>query len=227
MVERRASSPGYILRWRQSICSIYQDKSNRLLSHYFYDDPLVPLPVKLGVKNLLPGSEVELPVGDWDDDFMMNKQRLEVRLSIVFASLMMLIILAKRSQRFEPLVDIFDQSALVVVDVDSSSNVHGGDEDHAVSNPRLLERGLDLRREVNIGALGFGVQGYVFGVEFHRSILKGIKQIISTSPKTSSPCHPERSRIMREAHDRAQPKDPYTPPKSTLPHLRETLTLDA
>src|ERR1700686_739320 len=159
-----------------SACSCsWLSSSDIVPSHFFYQNPVVAVPVKLGVENLLPGSEVELPVGDWDNDLMMNKQRLEVRVSIFFASLMMLIILAKRSQRFEPLVNVFDQSAFVVVDVDSGSNVHGGDEDHAVSNPRLLERGLDLRGQVDIGALGFGVQGYVFGVKFHGSILKGIK----------------------------------------------------
>jgi len=42
-----------------------------------------------------------------------------VRVSVVFAGLVMLVVLAGWRERFQPLVDVFDQAALVVVDVDA------------------------------------------------------------------------------------------------------------
>src|ERR1022692_605647 len=116
----------------------YEDKPNCLFSHDFNENSFVALAVELGVENLLPGTKVEFPAGDRDNDFMVNDQRFQVRVSVVFAGLVMLIVLAERSQRFQPLVDVLDKTALVVVDINSGSDMHGGDQDHSVFNSRLL-----------------------------------------------------------------------------------------
>jgi len=155
---------GYVAR---PDCESYEDNPSRLFSHNFDEDALVALAVEFGVKNPLPGAEIELSIGHRNDDFVVNDQRLKMRVSVVFARLVMLVIMPERSQRIQPLVDIFDQATLVVVDVDSGSDVHGGDENHAVFDSRFLESALDLRRDVDVGAAGFGVEGQVFGVEFH------------------------------------------------------------
>src|SRR6266446_883929 len=97
----------------------YEDKPSCLFSHDFNDDSFVALPVEFGIENLLPGAEIEFPVGDRDDDLVMNDQRFEVRVSVVFAGLVMLVILPEGSERFQPLVDVFNESALIVVDIDS------------------------------------------------------------------------------------------------------------
>ena len=135
-------------------------------------DSFVALAVELGIENLLPGAEVELSVGDWDNDFVVNDQRLQVRVSVVLAGLVMLVVLAEGSQRFQPLVDVLDQAAFIVVDVDSGSDVHGGHQNHTVFDSGLFQGVLDLRGQVDVGSLGFRVQGEVFGVEFHRHHLK-------------------------------------------------------
>ena len=103
----------------------YEDNPSRLLAHYLYDDPLIALPVKFGVEDLLPCAEVEFPIRHGHDDFMMDEQRFQMRISVVFASLVMLVVLPKRSQRLQPLVDVLDQPTLVIVDVHASRNVHG------------------------------------------------------------------------------------------------------
>src|SRR5437016_6325112 len=112
----------------------YEDKPSCLFSHDFNDDSFIALAVEFGIENLLPGAEIEFSVGDRDDDLVMNDQRFEVSVSIVFAGLVMLVILPEGSERFQPLVDVFDQAAFIVVDVDSGSDVHGRNEDHAVFN---------------------------------------------------------------------------------------------
>src|ERR1035437_6433061 len=149
----------------------YEDKPSWLFAHYFNDDSFVALAVEFGVENLLPGAEVEFSVGDRNDDFVVNDQRFQVRVSVVFSGLVMLIVLAEGGERFQPLVDVFDQAALVVVDVDPGGNVHGGNEDHAVFDARLFQGALDLRGQVNVGALRFRVQGQVLGMEFHAPYL--------------------------------------------------------
>ena len=95
----------------------YEDNPSSLFSHYLNDDAFIALPVELGIENLLPRSEVQFPVGDRHDDFVVNDQRFKVSISIVLARLVMQVILAERSQGFEPDVDILNQPALVVIDV--------------------------------------------------------------------------------------------------------------
>src|SRR6266478_7646946 len=152
-----------------NIATNYEDKPSCLFSHDFNDDSFIALAVEFGIENLLPGAEIEFSVGDRDDDLVMNDQRFEVSVSIVFAGLVMLVILPEGSERFQPLVDVFDQAAFIVVDVDSGSDVHGGDQDHTVFDSRLLESSLDLRGQVNVRSLRLRVQGQVLGVEFHAS----------------------------------------------------------
>src|SRR5216684_2120018 len=160
----------------------YEDKLIRLFSHDFNDYFLVALAVEFRVENLLPWAEVEFPVGDRDDDLVVNDQRFEVRVSVVFSGLVMLVVLPEGRKRFQPLVDVFDQAALVVVDVNSGSNVHGGDQDHSVFNSRLFEGALDLRSQVYVRSLRLRVQGQVFSVEFHASTFTTLSRV----PRPSS-----------------------------------------
>jgi hypothetical protein len=55
---------------------------------------------------------------------MMDQQRFEMRVAVVFTRVMMFVILAKRRQTFQPLVSVLDQAALIVVDVDTRCDVH-------------------------------------------------------------------------------------------------------
>jgi len=145
----------------------YEDKPSCLFSHHFNEHSFVALAVEFGVENLLPGAEVEFPVGDRNNDFVVNQQRFEMSVSVVFAGLVMLVVLPEGGERLQPLVDVFDEAALVVVDVDPGGDVHGGDQNYAVFDSGFFESALNLRGQVDIGALGFRVQGEVFGVEFH------------------------------------------------------------
>ena len=50
---------------------------------------------------------------------MMDQQCFEMRVAVVFTRVMMFVILTKRRQMFQPLIDILDQAAFVVVDIDT------------------------------------------------------------------------------------------------------------
>ena len=77
-----------------------------LFAHHFNDDAFRPLPVELGVINLLPGAEIQLPVGHRNDDLVMHEQALQVGIAVGFAGAMVPVILAERRQFLQPLVDI-------------------------------------------------------------------------------------------------------------------------
>ena len=88
-----------------------------LLSHHFHDDSFITLPIEFGIENALPGTQIQLASRDWNDDFMMDQQRFQVRIAIILAGFVMLVSLAKGREVFEPLVDVLDQAAFVIVDV--------------------------------------------------------------------------------------------------------------
>ena len=98
---------------------------------------------------------------------MMNQQRLEVRVAIILAGLVMFVVLAKRSQMLQPLVDVLNEPALIVVDVNAGGNVHGRYQHHAFLHPALSGDLFNLRRDMHIGAICLGMKLQVFGKDFH------------------------------------------------------------
>src|SRR6516225_2454787 len=91
----------------------------------FHDHSLVPLPIKLGIEDPLPSAQIEFAAGNRHYDLMMDQQRFEMRVAVVFTRGMMFVILAKRRQMFQPLDDVLDQAAFIVVNVDTRRDVHG------------------------------------------------------------------------------------------------------
>jgi hypothetical protein len=125
-----------------------------LLTHDFHNHPLVTLTVKFSVENSLPSAEVELTGGDGNDDFVVDEQGFQVGIAVVLAGFVMLVVLIEGGELFQPAIDVFDQAWFVIVDVDSGGDVHGGNQDHAFLHAALLYRGLDLWRDVDVGAMG-------------------------------------------------------------------------
>jgi hypothetical protein len=68
--------------------------------HDFHNHRLVPLPIKLGIKDPLPPSQIEFAMGDRHYDLMMDQQRFKMRVAVVFTRVMMLVIFAKRRQMY-------------------------------------------------------------------------------------------------------------------------------
>src|SRR5580658_2209147 len=90
-----------------------------------------------------------------------------MRIPVVLARLMMFVVFAKRCQMLQPPVNILDQSALVVVNVDSGRDVHGRHQHHALLDPTLAHDLFYLGSEVHIGAMRLGVKLKIFGQYFH------------------------------------------------------------
>jgi hypothetical protein len=121
-----------------------------LLAHYFNDDAFLPLTVEFRIINLLPWSEIQFPERDRENDFVVDDQAFQVRIAVRLARAMVPVILPKRSEFLQPLVDVANQTVFGVVDIHASRNVHRRNENHAFRDSALRQRRLDLRGDVNI-----------------------------------------------------------------------------
>ena len=74
-----------------------------------------PAAIELAVEDLFPGAEVELALGDRDHHFATHDLPLHVSVGIVLAGAIVLVLRHRfvRRQRFQPLVVVLMQAALV------------------------------------------------------------------------------------------------------------------
>jgi len=107
-------------------CSLTTD-DQRLVFHSpitFTIRRLSRWPSNSGVDDALPGAKIQFACGDRNDHFVVNQQRFKVGVAVVFAGVVVLIVFAERREPFEPLIDVFNQSGLIVVHIYSGGNVH-------------------------------------------------------------------------------------------------------
>src|ERR1700730_1214263 len=98
---------------------------------------------------------------------------------------LMFVILTKRRQMFQPLIDILDQAAWVVVDIDTRRDVHGRYQHHAFLNTTLAEDLFHLRRNMHVGAMRLGMKVQIFGEGLHYRILRARSLNIVSSKSTA------------------------------------------
>src|SRR5271165_5255178 len=101
MVTEIGASVGSCLACSACSCNSFSSSDISSLSHNFHNDPLVPLPVELRIKNPLPCSQIQLARRNRHDDFVTDQQRLQVRVAIILAGFMMFIALAKGRQMLQ------------------------------------------------------------------------------------------------------------------------------
>src|SRR5579859_1027783 len=92
-----------------------------------------------------------------------------MRVPVVLSCLMVLILFAKRRQNFQPLVDVFDQAALVIIDVNPCCDMHGGNQHHAFLHSAFSDNLLHLRCYVDVCPVSFRVKLQILGESLHRS----------------------------------------------------------
>jgi hypothetical protein len=147
-------------------------KVAQLFAHYFHDDTLVALSIEFRVENTLPRAEVESPCRNRNDYLVVNEQCFQMGVAICFARIVMPIVFAKWRQLLEPLVDVFNQSAFVVIYVNTRSDVHGRNQHHTFLYATFSNDRFDLRSEVNVFAVLASVELQIFGVGFHGASLR-------------------------------------------------------
>ena len=143
-----------------------------------------PAAVELAVEDLLPGPEVEPPVGDRDDHLVVDEQILEVGVAVVLAAAVVAVVAgvgqqlaghvvgrllpARRRDLVEPLERVGLQPGLVVVDPHAGGDVHRADQRHPLGDARLADGvGHVLGDPDELPPAG-GVEGAVDGVRRSR-----------------------------------------------------------
>ena len=101
------------------------------------------------------------------DYLVVYQDGLQVGIAIVFPRLVMPIGLAEGRQSLQPLVDVLDKPWLVVIHIHSGGDVHGGNQHHALAHTAARHDFLYLRGDVHVLPVLLGVEGQVFGMEFH------------------------------------------------------------
>src|SRR5438270_875479 len=92
--------------------------AGRLLADDLDQDPLGTSAVELAVEDLLPGAEVQLSLGDRDDDLSPHDLPLEVGVGVVLAASVVVVGLRRgveRGQALKPLGIVVVEARLVVV----------------------------------------------------------------------------------------------------------------
>ena len=77
-------------------------KEELLHAEHFHDDAFAALAIELGVEDALPGAEIELAVGYGQSSFMVQEERLQVSIGVVFAGLVVPVIGARGGKLFKP-----------------------------------------------------------------------------------------------------------------------------
>ena len=96
------------------------------------------LAVELAVEDLFPRAEVELAVGDGDDDLAAHDLAFHVGVGVVFAGAVVMVARGRRiegGELLQPLLVVFVQPRLVVVDEHAGGDVHGVHQEYLVTVP--------------------------------------------------------------------------------------------
>src|ERR1041385_3959172 len=130
MVSETGAKAGLCFACSACSCSSLNSSDMTLFSHDLHDDPFVTLAIKFRIENSLPGSQIKFAGCDRHDNFMMDEQRLQVRIAVVLARFMMLVILTEWGKVLKPLINVLDQTAFVVVNIYSGGDVHRRNQHH-------------------------------------------------------------------------------------------------
>src|SRR2546427_12677178 len=87
-----------------------------LFSQEFDEDALGALAVEVGIKDLLPGAEVEPALGQSDDDVALQGQVLQEDGGVAFVLGAVFVVFADGRELFEPVLEVAMQAGVVFRD---------------------------------------------------------------------------------------------------------------
>jgi hypothetical protein len=146
------------------------------LSHHLYDHPLIAPAIEFGVKDALPWAKVQPSGSNGNDNFVVDQQRLEVRIAVGLAGIVMAVVFAEWRQLLEPLINVFYKPSLIIIHVNAGGDVHGRNQHHAFFHSALLDDRFNLRRDVKVFPVIASMEFQVFGVKFHGDSIITIRQ---------------------------------------------------
>jgi hypothetical protein len=137
----------------------------------FDEDAFPAAAIELAVENLLPWTKVELSARYRNHDFASHQLALDVRIGIVFPGIVVTILVDRFMGRqfLKDFVVVGEQTWLIIVDVNTRTDVHGIDEAEPFLNSALLQRLFHLRGNVQIRPSGAGFECEFFSIGLHDS----------------------------------------------------------
>lgn len=144
---------------------------NLLFAHsqHFHDHSLSPLSVEFRIENPLPGTQVELAIGNRQGGFVMEKQRLQMCVGVVLARPMMLVFRPRRRQFFQPLVDVFNKAVFEIIHINGRGNVHRRNETQSVLYTAAAHNLFHLIGDVDHFAAFARLKRKILGMAFHHA----------------------------------------------------------
>jgi len=96
-----------------------------LFPDYFYKHPFPAFTVKLAVKDLLPGTKIELTVCNCYNSFTTHQSSFYVSVGIILETIVLILGIGFfRSKFFEPYLEIVMQPLFVIIDENTCTDVH-------------------------------------------------------------------------------------------------------
>ena len=101
------------------------ESSNVLFANNLHEDALLAATIELTVKDLFPGTEIELAFGDGDDDFPAHNLTFHMCVRIIFSRVVMAILRGRfvGRQFLEPDIVVMEEPVFVIVDEDGGRGV--------------------------------------------------------------------------------------------------------
>jgi hypothetical protein len=142
----------------------------RLFPNDFDQYPLIPMAIKLTIKDLFPRAKIKASLRNGYHHFPAHDLAFQVGIGIVFTGAVMVVVVRigiEGGQLFEPDAEVMVQSTFIIVDEHAAGNVHAVDQRQAFFDATGLKSILHLMRDVHKAHLGGQIQGEVVGVGFH------------------------------------------------------------
>ncbi len=134
------------------------------LTDNLHKNSLTTTSVELAIENLLPRAEVEFPACDRHDDFSPHHLSLQMGISIIFPCIVMPVHRPLRSEPFQEIIVVLQQTGLIVIDVDTGRDVHRVYQDEAFLYPALFDHCFDVGRDIDVGPPGLCLKPEFFAV---------------------------------------------------------------
>jgi hypothetical protein len=141
-----------------------------LLSDDFDDDPFGALPIEFAVEETLPGTKVDLAIGDGQNYLVMQQEVFEVGIAVVLACLVMAIAGIFGCQLLCPFHDVAVEAGFLVLDDDRCGEVHGGYEGKTFLDSAFMNDAFDVVGDGDDFFACFGVEGEVGGMGFDETV---------------------------------------------------------
>ena len=144
-------------------------KKTRSDMQMIFQDPFSSFPIEFPIENLLPGAQIQFPVGDSHHSLPAHDLAFEMRIGIVLKAIMGILGMGLfGSQFFQPFLEIRVQAGFIVIDEDRCCDMHRIHQAKAFADPAIAQAFFDLLGNVYKLPALCGVKPQFTAIGFHQ-----------------------------------------------------------